>query len=320
MVSIIVPIYNAERYLYRCLDSILLQSYKDIEIILVDDGSPDNSGKICDHYASKDNRVKVIHQTNQGVSVARQTGLDNATGEYVIHVDADDWIEPTAIELLYEKAKKDNADMVISDYWIESDDQEPFWAKQKFEGTTSYYIMLRLIKQELFGSCWNKLVKKDIIDNYNIKFYPNNITFCEDLLFNCKLLSHNIKVSHLNKAIYHYCTYNQNNLTHSLSIKRFKSRFFVNNELEKMVDKDEENILFNQKYDVLKEAFLLRQFDFFKKQYLDIQHHIIKNRKTTDYYLTKYLCMAFQGRPYFAYYLYRTRRLATIVWHCIMRS
>lgn len=320
MVCIIVPIYNSERYLHRCIDSLLLQSFEDIEIILVDDGSRDNSGTICDDYALKDKRIKVIHQPNQGVSVARQTGLDNAKGKYVIHVDADDWIEPTAIELLYSKAKNDNADMVISDYWIESDNQEPFLVKQNFEETTSYQILLRLIKQELFGSCWNKLVKKEVIDHYHVKFHPTNITFCEDLLFNCKLLSHDIKVSHLNKAIYHYCTYNQNNLTNSLSVKRLESRIFVNSELEKMIDKDDVNVLFNQKYDVLKEAFLLRQFSVLKQQYHDVLPQIIKNRKATDYYLTKYLCMAFQGHPHIAYYLYKTRRLATIVWHCIMRT
>ena len=130
MVSIIVPIYNSERYLHRCIDSLLLQSYEDIEFILVDDGSRDNSGTICDDYSVKDDRIKVIHQSNQGVSVARQTGLDHSSGEYIIHVDSDDWIEPTAIESLYEKAQKDDADMVISDYWIECDNNAPFWVAQ----------------------------------------------------------------------------------------------------------------------------------------------------------------------------------------------
>ena len=87
-----------------------------------------------------------------------------------------------------------------------------------------------------------------------------------------------------------------------------------------MIDKDDVNVLFNQKYDVLKEAFLLRQFSVLKQQYHDVLPQIIKNRKATDYYLTKYLCMAFQGHPHIAYYLYKTRRLATIVWHCIMRT
>ncbi|MCI7728300.1 MAG: glycosyltransferase, partial [Bacteroidales bacterium] len=96
-VSIIVPVYNVELYLSKCIDSILAQSFTDWECILVDDGSKDSSGKICDEYALKDTRIKVIHQTNKGVSVARQVGIDNASGEYSIHIDPDDWVEPNML-------------------------------------------------------------------------------------------------------------------------------------------------------------------------------------------------------------------------------
>ena len=105
LVSIIVPIYNAEKYIHECIDSLLAQTYTNIEVILVDDGSIDNCGKICDDYASKDKRVKVIHQKNGGVSVARQTGILHATGEYSIHADPDDWVEPNMIGELVAKAK-----------------------------------------------------------------------------------------------------------------------------------------------------------------------------------------------------------------------
>ena len=116
MVSIIVPIYKAEKYIRQCLDSILAQTYTKWEAILVNDGSPDNSGKICNEYANKDNRFRVIHQQNGGVSVARQTGLDNVTGNYIIHCDPDDWIDPNMLEDLISKAKEENADMVICDF------------------------------------------------------------------------------------------------------------------------------------------------------------------------------------------------------------
>ena len=129
-VSIIVPVYNVELYLSKCIDSILAQSFTDWECILVDDGSKDSSGKICDEYALKDTRIKVIHQTNKGVSVARQVGIDNASGEYSIHIDPDDWVEPNMLEELYNKAKTDDADMVICDYF-------------KHEGGTQTYIEQR---------------------------------------------------------------------------------------------------------------------------------------------------------------------------------
>ena len=121
LVSIIIPVYNVELYLSKCIDSILAQSFTDWECILVDDGSKDNSGSICDNYALKDNRIKVIHQNNSGVSVARQVGIDNVCGEYCIHIDPDDWIESNMLEELYNKAKSDDADMVICDYFKNED-------------------------------------------------------------------------------------------------------------------------------------------------------------------------------------------------------
>ena len=117
-ISVIVPVYKAEEYLHRCVDSILAQSFTGFELILINDGSPDNSGAICDEYAQKDNRVKVIHKENGGVASARQCGIDNATGEYTIHADPDDWVEPTMLEELYNKAVEENADMVVCDFYV----------------------------------------------------------------------------------------------------------------------------------------------------------------------------------------------------------
>lgn len=118
-ISIIVPVYKAEPYLHRCVDSILAQTFTEWELILVDDGSPDQSGKICDEYAKKDQRVKVIHKVNGGVSSARQKGLDEARGEYTIHADPDDWAEPNMLEELYNEASKKEADMVMCDFICE---------------------------------------------------------------------------------------------------------------------------------------------------------------------------------------------------------
>ena len=119
MVSIIVPIYKAEKYLCRCLDSIANQTYIDWECILVDDGSPDNSGIICDSYANNNGKFKVIHQKNQGVSAARQKGLDNCIGQYVIHVDPDDWIEKNMLEDMMKHIELSNCDLLITDFYYE---------------------------------------------------------------------------------------------------------------------------------------------------------------------------------------------------------
>ena len=118
-ISVIVPVYKAEKYLHRCVDSIIAQTFTDWELLLVDDGSPDKSGEICDGYSRHDGRIMVYHKNNGGVSTARQTGIDKAIGDYTIHVDPDDWIEPTMLEELYHKATDNNADMVICDFVFE---------------------------------------------------------------------------------------------------------------------------------------------------------------------------------------------------------
>ena len=112
-ISIIIPVYNVEKYLNKCLNSVIEQTYKNIEVILIDDGSTDNSGKICDEYAKNDIRIKIIHQQNGGVSTARNNGLEHATGKYITFVDSDDYIEKEMIETMAKKIMKKNADIVI---------------------------------------------------------------------------------------------------------------------------------------------------------------------------------------------------------------
>lgn len=117
LVSVIVPVYKVEKYLHRCIDSIINQTYKNLEIILVDDGSPDNCGKICDEYAEKDNRIKVIHKSNGGLSSARNAGLDVANGDYVYFVDSDDYIDTKLVEDNLNLAIEHDADMVCFNYF-----------------------------------------------------------------------------------------------------------------------------------------------------------------------------------------------------------
>lgn len=122
IISIIIPIYNVEKYIHRCVDSVISQTYQNLEIILVDDGSPDNCGKICDEYAMKDNRIKVIHKENGGLSDARNYGIDSATGEWLFFLDSDDWIHPQTIEKLYDAAMKNNVSVSLCTYFKSDSD------------------------------------------------------------------------------------------------------------------------------------------------------------------------------------------------------
>lgn len=200
-ISIIVPIYKAEFTLLRCLDSLKAQTFTDFEVLMVDDGSPDRCGEIIDEYAAKDSRFKAYHKPNGGVSSARQFGIDHACGEYTIHADPDDWVESTMLEELYRKAKEDDADMVICDYWINTTNREDYVCQEPV--SLRHDSLLKELFGRIHGSCWNKLIKKDLYNQYSVRF-PSGLSFCEDQYVIASFLKHNIKVGYLNKAFYHY--------------------------------------------------------------------------------------------------------------------
>lgn len=219
-ISVIIPVYKAEKTIHKCLDSILTQSMKEWEIVLVDDGSPDDSGETCDEYVAKDSRFRVIHQQNAGVSAARQTGLETVTGEYIIHTDPDDWVEPQMLEDLYTKAVADGADMVICDMYRDFGDKCQYY-KQDVIDTNPQSILNEIFRGNIHGSCCNKLIKHSCIEKYGAKF-PNGVNYCEDVCFLVQLLKYDIKVTYLNKAYYHYIQ-NLGSITNTYTIETLKT-------------------------------------------------------------------------------------------------
>lgn len=203
-VSVIIPVYKAETYIYRCLDSIKAQTLQDWELILVDDGSPDNSGVICDEYAREDKRIKVFHKKNGGVASARELAMRRATGEYSIHVDPDDWTESDFLELLYKIAKQEDADIVICDFMF---DYSPTFQVKSVQRVDSKDIMLqKLLSQELHGSLCNKLIRTDLFARYDLHF-PTEMICWEDLYICCNLAFHRLKIEYLPRTLYHYDLY-----------------------------------------------------------------------------------------------------------------
>lgn len=231
-VSIIVPVYKAEAYLHRCVDSILAQTFTDFELLLIDDGSPDRSGEICDEYAQKDSRIRVIHKENGGVSSARQRGLDEAVGEYTIHADPDDWVEPNMLEELYKKAKQDDADIVICDYFNNIGTKQTI-CRQCPSSLEPKQVLIELF-QQLHGSCWNKLARRVCYKQYGIEF-PRGINYCEDLFTWVQFLSHKeVKVVYLNKAFYHYFD-NPESITRRYQRSQYETRCKFVELLEKVL-------------------------------------------------------------------------------------
>ena len=226
-ISIIVAVYQAEKFLQRCLDSMITQTMTDWECILVDDGSTDNSGRLCDEYAANDSRFRVIHQANRGVAVARQTGLDAARGKYVIHADPDDWVDADYLKVFYDKAEEVQADMVFSDF-IEIEPNERVYKSQRPSSLSCKDIIEDLFYNKLMGSCCNRLVKRTCFEQWNVRFHPA-MTHMEDIYINCLLLINDIKVSYIPEAHYYYDqTTNEGSLTKRINQSYIDSaRLFI---------------------------------------------------------------------------------------------
>ena len=305
LISILIPIYNTEKFIRMCLDSIIAQTYTNWEAILVDDGSPDNCGKICDEYAQKDSRFKVIHQENGGVSVARQTGLDNATGDYIIHCDPDDWVEPSMLKELVSTAINKNADMVICDYIIEKDGESECSKQNLPENPDAKDVISRIINEQLHGSLCNKLVRRECC--HGLAFCPTNIYLAEDELFNIRLLVKDIKITYLPKAFYHYRMDNSSSACQSKNVKIVSSRIITVKEYEKILDKREYDDFFVIKKRILTTLFLSRNTKGIKDLFKETAARIIKqhNRYNPKLPLGYFLALALKGRPLLAYYLYQ---------------
>lgn len=223
-VSIIIPVYNAEKFLPRCIDSVLGQTLKDIEIILVDDGSIDRSGKLCDNYAKKDGRVKVIHNKNKGPGEARNRGIEAAGGEYIGFVDADDWCESSMFEELF-RAAASKADMAFCDYLTDTEsgskefktdyNGDHFYSKNEINEKILPYF-LGYDSEELAGckSCfpfadyssyiWLCIYKASVLKENSIAFPSQKIYYNEDNLFNLNFVFHAKNAVHVAKSLYHY--------------------------------------------------------------------------------------------------------------------
>lgn len=222
-VSIIVPVYNAEKTIGRCVDSILNQEYTDFELLLVDDGSKDTSGAICDEYAREDERVRVIHKENSGVSDSRNMALDMATGTYLQFLDADDWITPNATRLFVETAQQYNCDMVIADFYrvvgervshkgaIEEDGvltREEF-ATEMMQNPADFY----------YGVLWNKFFRRDIVEEHKLRM-DSKISWCEDFMFNLEYIRYCDVFYALQVPIYYYVKTKGSLATSNLTIMR----------------------------------------------------------------------------------------------------
>lgn len=201
-VSVTVPVYNTSGFLRKCLDSLACQTLKEIEIIVVDDGSTDNSGNICDEYASKYPNFKVIHQENGGLSAARQTGLEHASGEYIIVCDSDDWAEPDMYELLYKEGQRTDADLILCGFFAEYPDGRSI-PVQKIYNHLDWEGHLKEQFCTNSHSSWIRMMRRSMLVDNGINYEPG-INMGEDMLILYKLLLNKPKIAQIEKKLYHY--------------------------------------------------------------------------------------------------------------------
>lgn len=209
-ISIVVPVYNSEKYLEKCIESIMNQTLKDIELILINDGSTDNSRKICDYYKYIDKRIKVLHIKNNGVSNARNVGISYANGKYIMFADSDDYVHPKWCETLYKVAESKKDDFIVCGYKIINQRITPFELKKVLADTKDKNLILHksdfylLYRNGLLNSPCNKIFKTDILQKNKIR-YKKDLSLGEDMIFNLDYLKYcNGNINIINECLYYY--------------------------------------------------------------------------------------------------------------------
>lgn len=247
LISIVIPVYNVEKYLSRCLESILSQSLKEIEIIIVNDGSTDNSLEICRNYQQKDSRIIIIDKKNEGVSVARNTGIENASGKYIGFVDPDDWIEKNMYENMYNTIEKFECSIAFCNYSKDSrlgSTIKTLKFNKDFLGKLDIIndLIANMIGMEdilpkyyyVMGCVWRCLYRRDFIEKFNLRFVPG-ITIMEDLLFSVQALVYCDKACIDHGVYYHYMK-NKSSSLHKYNEKMWQDLVVVHNKLEEILE------------------------------------------------------------------------------------
>lgn len=246
-VSIIVPVYNAGKYIGRCIESILGQEYGDFELLLVDDGSQDSSGAVCDEFAARDPRVRVTHKENSGVSDTRNYAIGQARGTYLQFVDSDDWLTPDATRLFVRAAEEHHCDLVISDFYRVIGDRVSHKGDIEEDGVLTREdfaaFMMERPADFYYGVLWNKLYRRELVEQYQLKM-DAEISWCEDFMFNLEYIRHAESFYALRTPVYYYVKTKGSLASQGMSItKTIKMKLMVfeyyNNFYKNVLDEEE---------------------------------------------------------------------------------
>ncbi len=283
-VSVIVPVYNAQTYINKCVRSILDQTYTDFELILVDDGSADQSGMICESLAELDDRITVLHQSNGGVSKARNSGLRMATGQYIMFCDSDDWVKNNWIDTMVSFAETNPESWIVSgiDYIQDGgvDIKLPFRSVDSVrrEKISEFYC---IHQNWLDGYCFNKIYRKDILDIHQI-YFDAELVFGEDLKFNLEYLSFMKDILGIPYSLYCYNADNMESATHQFDESTFDKHKMVYNLRKKYIDKAYIKIFSYEFYNICMNdirLFSLHEGHRFSKKIISYGNSVIRSKE-----------------------------------------
>ena len=275
LISVIVPIYNVEKYLEKCIDSIINQTYKNLEIILIDDGSTDKSGNICDKYKKYDSRIVVIHENNCGLSYARNKGLDLAKGQLISFVDSDDSLELNMLEVLMNNMYKYDSDISICNYFYIKDNDKKIcvnnsnlkdfssFGREKFDNIYNEYKSLAVV-------VWNKLYKREIFDEIR---FPNGKIY-EDAFVICDILDNSKRVSYTLKPLYNY-VYRANSIINTFAVNHFNRIDAFNKRISFYAKNGYDDLVYDEKN---------RKTDVLINYLIKMKNNNIKDKETYNKY------------------------------------
>ena len=284
-VSVIVPVYNTEKFLEKCIRSIMSQTLKEIEIICINDGSKDSSLEILKKIQMEDERIIIINKKNEGVSIARNIGIAKAKGEYLSFIDSDDWIEKNCYDEMYKKIKDEKADIIVADFFSENFENKQ--VEYKLDGNADTQISKKTFKKDMVlakrtGFLCNKLIRREIFYQHRIR-YPKNITLGEDFYTLLKILKYSKKIIKINKAYLHYIQHTNNTCKKIDAIQLVRTyNLFEKMEKEALIDKEN---LKGLKVNFL--GWILNKEEFFKLlkneyQYKKMIEDILNSIKTVN--------------------------------------
>lgn len=305
VISVIIAVYNAENYIRRCLDSIRNQTYIDFEVLLIDDGSIDRSGEICEEYTREDSRFKVIHKENGGVGSARQCGIDHAMGIFSIHIDSDDWIEPDMLYVMIKNANENKSDICCCGYYLECDNCRKI---VNFEGERKHNDILK------YGlGLWNKLLRTELYKKNNLSFRSNLFVF-EDvyILLNLNLL--NLKVSSVDKPLYHYDMHSNSDSLSKKSIKRIELLKLMRILRKEGTFRINRNRIYSLLTDVANEDYELNRLTYleFLKFYLKYSICMLTSKSPVwrkINVISQFIGLSMVSRPLYKFLKYNTKRI-----------